>query len=320
MSDEIKEIEEREWEMKLKKCEREIDEYIEKECEDSKKIGDFTQWQLLPNNEFIASPLTTITLPAGMYSVYWNNGRPIFCQKEIKTDEFIVNADSKLYKILEDINDFWNKKEIFKEYGFLHRRGILLTGPAGCGKSVLIQQIARNLVDKNNGIILFVDNATHILNSAINELRKVEKDRKLICIFEDIDAYIQNYGEEATLAFLDGENLTDNILNIATTNYPDRLDARITQRPRRFDRVIEILMPEPEMRELYFKKKLKIEGEELKKFVELTYNFSFAAMTELVISVKCFNMDVNEAIEILTEQRTKKPKSNDDYYKSKAGF
>ncbi len=42
----------------------------------------------------------------------------------------------------------------------------------------------------------------------------------MVCIFEDIDAIVQEHGEDELLALLDGEARIDYVLNVATTNYP----------------------------------------------------------------------------------------------------
>ena len=44
----------------------------------------------------------------------------------------------------------------------------------------------------------------------------------MICIFEDIDAIIQNYGDCVLLQWLDGHHQVDRVINLATTNYPER--------------------------------------------------------------------------------------------------
>jgi SpoVK/Ycf46/Vps4 family AAA+-type ATPase len=136
---------------------------------------------------------------------------------------------------------------------------------------------------------------------------------------EDLDAYIRNYGEESVLSFLDGENSCNNILTIASTNYPEKLDRRIVARPRRFDRVIKIYPPTDDMRRMYFYKKLNIENEELEKYVTATKDFSFASLSELVISVKCFDKDFDETIQTLKDLSSKKS-SSEEYYNAKAGF
>jgi hypothetical protein len=74
-------------------------------------------------------------------------------------------------------------------------------------------------------------------------LRAVEPERQVVGILEDVDALIERYGESEYLSLLDGEAQVDNVVYVATTNYPERLDARIVDRPSRFDTIRYIGMP-----------------------------------------------------------------------------
>ena len=299
-----------------------------REKDDENSSGDmlshktYCQWQVLSNDIYTSASKTEIQLPASAYGIEYINGKILFERRKIMTDDFLNFEDSQLDTILRDIEDFWNKKEVFKNYGFLHRRGILLYGPAGSGKTVLVQQALKNLIS-SGGLVVFADEHPSLVVKALSDLRLIEPERKIICVFEDLDAYVRSYSEETVLSLLDGERMTDNVLNIATTNYPERLDRRIVARPRRFDRVIKIGMPNRSMREMFFRVKLKIEGKELEYYVNNTEGFSFAAMTELVISVKCFDKNVESTLSLLREMMsTHKSPSSDEYYRSqsKPGF
>jgi len=54
------------------------------------------------------------------------------------------------------------------------------------------------------------------------------------------------------LNLLDGVKQVDNIIYIATTNYPELLEERILNRPSRFDRRFHIGTPSAEVRKFYF--------------------------------------------------------------------
>ena len=106
-----------------------------------------------------------------------------------------------------------------------------------------------------------------------------------------MDAIIDNYGEVSLLAMLDGEHQTDNVVYIATTNYPERLDARFINRPSRFDEIIKIGMPRAAARQYYLAAtdaRLLNDEAELIKWVSKTDGFSIAHLKELIISVECF--------------------------------
>lgn len=280
--------------------------------EEQKHSKDFNQWSSLSSYMFVASGNTIKAIPSGFYSLDRSNIGIIFNKQNLSVDDWLVFPDSLMNDILKEITAFWKKADLFEKYGFLHKRGYMFYGPQGSGKSILVQQILSGLIQEEGGIVLDGDTNPDLLVKAIEIVRQIEPHRKIICLFEDIDAIICRYGEEQLLSFLDGESNTNHVLNIATTNYPEKLDPRIVNRPRRFDRVIKINMPSEVMRRIYLAEKLKIEDqEELTGYVNSTEGFSFAGLAELVISIKCFDKTFDEAVEILKKLMTKKKSSGE---------
>jgi SpoVK/Ycf46/Vps4 family AAA+-type ATPase len=151
------------------------------------------------------------------------------------------------------------------------------------------------------------------LTRAMEVFRKIEPDRPVVCLFEDIDAIIEEYGDSELLGWLDGSHQINKVINIATTNYPERLDRRIVSRPRRFDRIIKIEAPTAGMRETYLKKKLpELAGNgELGLWVKLTDGLSFAALAELVISVACLGNNLEDTIKLLRQLDDQHPSSKE---------
>jgi hypothetical protein len=274
-----------------------------------------SQWMPLGNNIYKGCPITKRKLDSGMYcGVQIPNGQIGLEKLPINIDELLNFPDSQIDKILQEIKEFWSREQIFKKYGFLHRRGYMFYGPHGSGKSSLVQQIIAQICAKEqDGLVLLCDDHPKFFNGALSQIRAVEPNRPLVCIFEDIDAIIKKYGESEILSILDGENQVDKVLNIATTNYPEHLDPRIVARPRRFDRVIRIDWPAASVRRHYFKHKLKIDDAELDKWVSSTEKFSFAACAELVISVKCLDLDFDKTVDKLRKLNDVKKPNSDEY-------
>lgn len=288
---------------------------------EAKRNGDVTalvQWAICGPNTYKPVSFTFPKLDRGIYNIYstQHNGI-VFEKKDVCVDDLLRFPDSVSDKVLKEITTFWNKSEKFKFHGFLHRRGYLLHGPPGSGKTCLVQQIIADIIAAD-GLVFQCSGHPSVFNDGLANYRKVEPNRPVVCLFEDIDAIIDEYGEDEILALLDGENQIDRVLNIATTNYPEKLDPRLIARPRRFDRVLRIDMPPAKVRNLYFEKKLKIAGSELKKWVDATDGFSFAGCAELVISVMCFEIPFEEAKNKLREMMDFKVHSR-DYENDKRG-
>lgn len=273
------------------------------------KLGQRVQWSIAGPNTWVSTGKTQRILDSGMYDIDSDRGEPLFIKKDINVDDYLMFPDSKSDNILKEISDFWNKSDVFKKFGFLHRRGILLYGSPGGGKTVIVQQIIKQIIDRKG--IVFLCNNPDIFSTGIQAFREVEPNRPVVCIFEDLDSIIEHFGEDSILSILDGEDQIDKVLNIATTNYPEKLDKRLVARPRRFDRVIKIGMPDENVRSIYFKEKLSIKQSEIDKWVRETEGFSFAAMAELVISVKCLGNDFKSSVETLKKMMIQKISSSE---------
>jgi SpoVK/Ycf46/Vps4 family AAA+-type ATPase len=199
-------------------------------------------------------------------------------------DKLVDFPGSLPSQILAEIERFWTLGDRFRRHRFLHRRGYLLHGKQGSGKSSLIHQVIARTITA--GHIAFFCDSPHSFIACVEQFRTVEPDRPILCIFEDIDAIIRHHGTTELLQWLDGNCQVDKAVSIATTNFPERLDRRITSRPRRFDRMLVIDSPDAPLRDAYFTRKLPdLAAADRRRWVELTEGLTFAALAEVIISV-----------------------------------
>ena len=281
----------------------------------------FKQWAEISPGTYTGIGKISKILPPALYRIAMDDrGNYYFEIQPIKTDELLRFSDSLADEILSEIDRFWELKKQFEINKFSHRRGYLLYGPQGSGKSIIVQQIIEGIIHRN-GIAIWVDKNPKMITTAIVEaLRIVEPTRPIVVIFEDIDAIIQDYGESAILSYLDGDGRIDGVLNLATTNYPEKLDKRVVARPRRFDRVVKVDVPSPSIRKEYFKYKVKdLTEEQLEQWTTSTAGFSFAALADLIISVKCFEYKFEDAAERLRKLLDSNP-SSEEFKTRKTGF
>jgi SpoVK/Ycf46/Vps4 family AAA+-type ATPase len=266
------------------------------------------QW-MVRGSMFQMCGRTLPRLPAGAYTCGVNyDGQVFFNARHLQTDDIIDFTDSLASRALDEIGRFWKLGDRFKRHGFLHRRGYLFYGKQGCGKSSLVHLIVSRIIAAGH-LAFFCEQPSGFVG-AMEQLRQVEPDRPMVCVFEDIDAVIKTYGDSDLLQWLDGNHQVDRAINLATTNYPEQLDRRIISRPRRFDRILRIDAPDARLREAYYRKKLpELSESELNRWVELSDGLPFAALAELIISVCCLGNDLERSAALMRDLDSHSPSS-----------
>lgn len=261
------------------------------------------------SNIFWAAAPTADRLPAGLYKPTMSDMGPMLVKILCDTDELIELPDTATLYVLDEIERFWKLEPEFKKRGFLHKRGVLLWGPPGSGKTAAITLLVKAIMDQYEGIALFVGDP-ELAGACLQMIRHIEPARPIICILEDLDALVTQYRESQYLALLDGESQVDNVAFIATTNYPEVLDRRFTDRPSRFDTIKEIGMPTDIARRAYLKvKEPSLTEPELDQWVKASVGYSVAHLRELIILCKCFQKPLETAVKILDDMRESLPNS-----------
>jgi SpoVK/Ycf46/Vps4 family AAA+-type ATPase len=207
--------------------------------------------------------------------------------------------------ILKDIDNFWNRVDVYKKYNFIHKRGILMYGEPGCGKSGIIQLISQQII-KNDGIVINIKDEEDVerFTSFIGTFRKIEPKRPLIVLLEDIDS-LAGEGRSQTarlLNILDGVKQIEGVVYIATTNYPEKLQERITNRPSRFDRRYKVELPNEEIRRAYINHKLSdddLKNVDVDLWVTKTDGMSLSHLKEVVVSVIVMGRTFEETMDNL---------------------
>jgi GTPase SAR1 family protein len=254
----------------------------------------YCQWSVLPNDAFLPSGPKRPLLDAGVYTIAMTDAGPLFTKTKVVTDDLIELDDELSLRVLRNMETFWASKNEYSKRHIVYKRGLLLEGPAGSGKTSLVNMLTQELV-RRNGIVIITSHPSNVA-TALEALRRIEPERNVIVIFEDIDELIDHHGEHELLALLDGEHQIDNVVNIATTNFPEKLGARICNRPSRFDERIRVGMPNAEARDRYLKHILRQEvpivpDAEISKWVKDTDGFSVAHLRELAVAITCLKQD-----------------------------
>lgn len=277
------------------------------------KIGSPSQYSVYGPGFKPTTP-TIASLPSGCYDICADDNG-VYAVPAMKPSGLLLELpEMRSEHVIGLIENFWNSEKDYKEGnefvvgGVSYKAGVMIYGPPGTGKSCTIKIVCNKLVDRN-GTVFFASTHPNIVMAFLTDFSRIEKDRKCIVILEDIDSLIQNHGESPYLEMLDSAKTIDNVLFIATTNYPDRLDPRIYNRPGRFSHVVKIGLPGDRAREAYLKAILK-NHRDVTEIVQKTSGFTIDHLTALINAVYREKKDLTTEIERL---RTlfKVPKSED---------
>jgi len=285
---------------------------------DKQPDNNVTQWSIGGNGRYVATGRTAPKLPAGVYSPFstpYNTGLE---KVSVNSDGIYRLPDMATQAILSEIETFWNNEGLYRKHNLLYKRGVILWGEPGSGKSIAIK-LLMNEIMKRDGVVILIDHVQTAIG-AIKDFRKVEPSRNVILVFEDIDEIIHYNGESSVLSLLDGEQNIDNVLNLASTNYPDRLGARIMNRPSRFDRRIYVGMPSAPAREAYFIQATDDNFKDVERWVKDTEGMSIAHLRELVAAVYCLNQDYDSVIERLKKMAKPVKVKSDGFKRESIGI
>lgn len=228
-------------------------------------------------------------------------------ERPIITYSDIGGLDEIIEEVVETVELPLKDPKVFKRIGIKPPSGVLLVGPPGTGKTLLAKAVANSadctfirmvgseLVQK------FIGEGGRL----VRELFQLARDRKPCIIFiDELDAIgAKRLGMDTTgdrevqrtlmqlLAEMDGFHPLDNIGIIAATNRKDILDEALL-RPGRFDRIIEVPIPDEKGREQILRihtKDLKIaKNVDLEGLAKKTEGYSGADLRNLCTEAGMF--------------------------------
>lgn len=174
--------------------------------------------------------------------------------------------------------------------------------PAGSGKSSTINLLKDDVI-KRGGIVINFSCGPYEFIEGTRILRQIQPKTPVVVIMEDIDEIMNVHNKSQVLNLLDGINSVSNIAFVATTNYPERLEERLSNRPSRFDKRFKIGLPDATCRKVYFEFLCSKAPDaiDIDKWVEDTDEFSVAHMKELFISVVIFGTPYKVALATLSK-------------------
>lgn len=245
-------------------------------------------------------------------------------QAAVSRDDVLL-AESIKQDIFRSIDEFFKQDGyFFKEYGLPYKRGILLYGSPGNGKTTLVKSITGS----TKAPVVYWQITEFTGSHSIQEVFGiVTRLAPAILVIEDIDS-MPEYTRSVFLNTLDGAQSREGLFIIGTTNYPQKIDPALINRAGRFDRAYEIPSPTAKVRQDYLRK-LDIKGilsdDQVNEMAKLSKGLSMSQLNELYMSVALNwhydgNLDYEKRIEELTKQNNRSNKNNWENDENSIGF
>ncbi len=211
--------------------------------------------------------------------------------------EDIGGLHDEIQRVREMVELPLRHPELFQRLGIEPPKGVLLHGPPGCGKTLLARAVA-NESEAN----FYSINGPEIMSKFYGEsearLREIfqqaQQNAPSIIFVDELDA-IAPKREEVTgeverrvvaqmLALMDGLSGRGNVIVIGATNRPGALDPAL-RRPGRFDREIEISVPDKkgrhEVLQIHTRGMPLAEDVDLNKLSAMTHGYTGADLSAL---------------------------------------
>lgn len=213
------------------------------------------------------------------------------------TYEDIGGLHEEIQRIREMVELPLRHPELFQRLGIEPPRGIFLFGPPGCGKTLLAKAVA-NESDANFYVISGPEIMSKFYGESEARLReifqKAHESAPSIVFIDEMDA-IAPKREEVTgeverrvvaqlLSLMDGMGSRGNIIVIGATNRPNAIDPAL-RRPGRFDREIEIGVPDRQARyeilQIHTRNMPLAKDVDLQKLANLSHGYTGADQSAL---------------------------------------
>lgn len=247
-----------------------------------------------------------------IYTSWGPEWRPFGQPKKKRMIDSVILDDGIKENIVKDVRDFLSSGKWYFDRGIPYRRGYLLYGPPGSGKTSFIQALAGEL--DYNICILNLSEA-NLTDDRLNHLMNHIPERSLL-LLEDIDAAFNQRSQTDESGFksgvtfsgllnaLDGVASSEETITFMTTNHPEKLDPAIL-RPGRVDyRVLVGNATEHQIEKMFWR---FYEGEEekAKQFVGKAMSLNVPISTAQLQGLFVYNKnDPDGALSMVDTLRT----------------
>jgi hypothetical protein len=174
---------------------------------------------------------------------YWQKSRELYLAIQCATLDTLVLGGTLKADLHRDLAAFFDAQAVYARSGIAWKRGIVLIGPPGNGKTHAVKA----LINALGKPCLYVKSFSSQHADDHHNIRSVFAQARVtapcILVLEDLDSLVTEHNRSFFLNELDGFAANTGVVTIASTNYPERLDPAILARPSRFDRKYHFGLP-----------------------------------------------------------------------------
>lgn len=250
---------------------------------------------------------STYEVKPGIWAIN-KEGPLLVLQKTEFVRDRILESFIHTKEISDKIDFFFNRLDVYYEHGFeVPKRGCLLYGPAGSGKTTAISKVVDKYgSDGTTAIIVWHTDKFEagLVKDFIKSFKYVGV-KKMILIAEDVGGteidQVRRRSDSSLLSLLDNQEKTFSIpiYIIATTNFPETFMGNLTNRPNRFDDKIEVGFPPAAARQelLVFFSKKKVKEDAIKLITSnKAAEFTPAHIREVIIRAAIYDKELADTI------------------------
>ena len=221
----------------------------------------------------------------------WSKSKELFEAIKAASFDNLILPRALKEEIQTDFQNFFVSREMYEKYGIPWKRGVLLIGPPGNGKTHTVKALINQLRQPCLYVKSFKSQYATEQEGMRRVFQRARHTTPCLVVLEDIDSMIDGKNRSFFLNELDGFAVNTGVVVLATTNHPQRLDPAILDRPSRFDRKYYFELPAPEERFAYasgwngnLRQEMRVADGVVAEIVAQTEGFSFAYMKELFLS------------------------------------
>jgi len=178
-----------------------------------------------------------------------------FHQRPTLTADALVLRSETLQAVRRQVVETARHKDRLLAAGQHLKRGLLLHGPPGVGKTHTIRFLMSSLTETT--VVQVTGESMHMIGAACSVARALQPS---MVVVEDVDLIAEDRGDHpgrhpllfALLNEMDGLEEDADVVFVLTTNRPDLLEPALASRPGRVDQAVELQLPDLEARRRLF--------------------------------------------------------------------